>query len=58
MLYEVITIALQRAIRWDDGETLEKLFTRTRKIRKEIIDAGQHQPENEKILLSQQTKKD
>ncbi len=51
-------IALQRAIRWDDGETLEKLFTRTRKIRKEIIDAGQHQPENEKILLSQQTKKD
>lgn len=27
---------LQRAIRWDDGDTLEKLFTRTRKIRRGV----------------------
>ncbi len=32
---------LQRAIRRGDGETLEKLFTRTRDIRRTIIDAGQ-----------------
>ena len=32
---------LQKAIRWDDGETLFKLFTRTRKIRNKIIAAGQ-----------------
>ena len=33
--------ALQRAIRWGDGEALQKLFERTRAIRREIIDAGQ-----------------
>jgi len=33
--------ALQRAIRWGDGETLFNLFTRTRAIRRSIIDAGQ-----------------
>lgn len=33
--------ALQRAIRWGDGETLYKLFSRTRDIRRQIIDAGQ-----------------
>ncbi|MGC6472766.1 MAG: prephenate/arogenate dehydrogenase family protein [Parvibaculales bacterium] len=33
--------ALQRAVRWKDGDALETLFTRTRKIRREIIDAGQ-----------------
>jgi cyclohexadieny/prephenate dehydrogenase len=33
--------ALQRAIRWGDGDALFKLFTRTRAIRREIIDAGQ-----------------
>jgi cyclohexadieny/prephenate dehydrogenase len=33
--------ALQRAIRWGDGETLHTLFTRTRAIRRSIIDAGQ-----------------
>ncbi len=33
--------ALQRAIRWGDGEKLEDLFTRTRAIRRSIIDAGQ-----------------
>ncbi|KPF79908.1 cyclohexadienyl dehydrogenase [alpha proteobacterium AAP81b] len=34
-------VALQRAIRWSDGETLEALFTRTRAIRRSIIDQGQ-----------------
>jgi len=33
--------ALQRAIRWSDGEALFDLFTRTRAIRRDIIDAGQ-----------------
>ena len=33
--------SLQRAIRWGDGETLFNLFTRTRAIRRAIIDAGQ-----------------
>lgn len=33
--------ALQRAIRWGDGETLFNLFTRTREIRRSIIEAGQ-----------------
>ena len=33
--------ALQRAIRWGEGETLEALFRRTREIRRGVIDAGQ-----------------
>ena len=33
--------ALQRAIRWADGDALFELFTRTRTIRRRIIDAGQ-----------------
>ena len=33
--------ALQRMIRWDDGEALEALFTRTRAIRRGVIEAGQ-----------------
>ncbi len=33
--------SLQRAIRWGDGDALEALFTRTRAIRRGIIDAGQ-----------------
>ncbi len=33
--------ALQRAIRWGDGDALFDLFTRTRDIRRRIIDAGQ-----------------
>ena len=37
-------IALQRAIRWGDGDTLFDLFTRTRAIRRGIIDAGQEVP--------------
>ena len=32
---------LQRAIRWQEGDKLEKLFHRTREIRRSIIDAGQ-----------------
>jgi cyclohexadieny/prephenate dehydrogenase len=33
--------ALQRAIRWGDGDMLQQFFTRTRAIRKGVIDAGQ-----------------
>lgn len=35
---------LQRAIRWGDGDMLFSLFTRTRAIRRSIIDAGQDSP--------------
>jgi cyclohexadieny/prephenate dehydrogenase len=37
--------ALQRAIRWSDGEALFNLFTRTRAIRRSIISMGQETPE-------------
>lgn len=33
--------ALQRAIRYGDGEALEEIFSRTREIRRSIVDAGQ-----------------
>lgn len=33
--------ALRRAIRWDDGDTLFDTITRARRMRKEVIDAGQ-----------------
>ena len=33
--------SLQRAIRWGDGDKLFEMFTRTRAIRRSIIDAGQ-----------------
>lgn len=33
--------ALKRAVRWDDGETLMNHFSKTRDIRRTIIDAGQ-----------------
>ncbi len=33
--------ALQRAIRWDDGDALHELFSRTRSIRQSIIEQGQ-----------------
>ncbi|HBM88598.1 MAG: prephenate/arogenate dehydrogenase family protein [Parvibaculaceae bacterium] len=33
--------AMQRAIRWGDGDALFELFTRTRDIRRSIVDAGQ-----------------
>ncbi len=37
--------ALQRAIRWGDGDALFQMFSRTRDIRKQIIDAGQETAE-------------
>jgi len=37
--------ALQRQIRWGDGDSLFKLFTRTRDIRRGVIDAGQDSAE-------------
>jgi cyclohexadieny/prephenate dehydrogenase len=37
--------ALQRAIRWSDGDALFNLFTRTRAIRRGIIDVGQETAE-------------
>jgi cyclohexadieny/prephenate dehydrogenase len=40
--------ALQKAIRWGEGDALFELFTRTRAIRRGIIDAGQEKPETEK----------
>jgi len=33
--------ALQRAIRWSDGDTLYALFDRARRMRREVIEAGQ-----------------
>ncbi|QPC43918.1 prephenate/arogenate dehydrogenase family protein [Kaustia mangrovi] len=36
--------ALQRAVRWGDGDTLFNLFTRTRAIRRGIIEAHQDAP--------------
>ncbi len=35
---------LQRAIRIGDGETLERLFSRTQEIRRGVVEAGQHIP--------------
>jgi cyclohexadieny/prephenate dehydrogenase len=37
--------ALSRAIRWGEGEKLQDLFTRTREIRRRVIDAGQETSE-------------
>ncbi len=34
-------VRLQRAIRWSDGDTLYELFSRTRAIRRAVIEAGQ-----------------
>jgi cyclohexadieny/prephenate dehydrogenase len=33
--------ALSRAIRWGEGDKLQDLFTRTREIRRSVVDAGQ-----------------
>lgn len=41
---------LQKAIRRKDGAVLQDWFSRTRKIRREVIDMRQAQPENEKLL--------
>jgi len=35
--------ALQRAIRWGDGDALFEMFEKTRRIRRQIIDAGQEE---------------
>ncbi|MEQ8391805.1 MAG: prephenate/arogenate dehydrogenase family protein [Thalassospira sp.] len=35
-------MALQRAIRWGEGDKLFELFSRTREIRRGIVDAGQY----------------
>ena len=35
---------LQRAIRWGEGDKLQELFTRTRAIRRGVIDAKQDEP--------------
>ena len=37
--------ALSRAIRWGEGDKLHELFTRTREIRRGVIDLGQESPE-------------
>lgn len=42
---------LQKAIRQKDGSCLQDWFTRTRAIRREVIDMRQAQPENEKLLI-------
>ena len=42
-LYEDLAV-LSRAIRMGDGETMVKLFSRTREIRRGVIEAGQHIP--------------
>lgn len=46
-------IALERNIRWGEGDKLFELFSRTQKIRKEVIDAKQDQPEHEKRLCAE-----
>ena len=37
--------ALSRAIRWGEGDKLEELFTRTREIRRSVVEAGQETAE-------------
>ena len=37
--------ALSRAIRWGEGDKLHELFTRTREIRRGVIELGQESPE-------------
>jgi cyclohexadieny/prephenate dehydrogenase len=37
--------ALSRAIRWGEGDKLEELFTRTRSIRRSVVEAGQETSE-------------
>ncbi|NQV44664.1 MAG: prephenate/arogenate dehydrogenase family protein [Rhodospirillales bacterium] len=39
---------LKRAVRQHDGQTLQDVFTRTRSVRRSIIDAKQHTPEDQK----------
>lgn len=42
-------IALERNIRWNEGDKLFELFSRTQKIRREVIEARQEQPEHENV---------
>ena len=51
---------LQRAIRWGDGDALFDLFTRTRAIRRNVIEAGQDtdKPNFGREPLSEETKAD
>lgn len=51
-------IALERNIRWNEGNKLFELFSRTQKIRREVIEARQEQPEHEKRLLAEINKLD
>ena len=51
-------IALERNIRWDEGDKLFELFSRTRKIRREVVEAKQDQPETEKKILSEINRRD
>lgn len=46
-------IALERNIRWNEGDKLFELFSRTRKIRREVIEAKQDTPETEKKILAE-----
>lgn len=50
-------IALERNIRWNEGDKIFNLFKRTQKIRKDVIEAKQDQPEHEKRLLEEITRK-
>ncbi len=46
-------IALERNIRWDEGDKMFGLFKRTQKIRKDVIEAKQDQPEHEKRIIEE-----
>ena len=46
-------VALERNIRWDEGDKLFDLFKRTQKIRKDVIEAKQDQPEHEKRIMEE-----
>ena len=47
--YQSLT-ELQKAIRWNDGEKLEKVFRKISLIRKQIIEAGQAEFEESKKI--------
>src|SRR5690606_2937932 len=51
--------ALQRAIRWGDGDKLFDLFSRTRAVRRSIIEAGQEteEPDVGRIAAAQPPEK-
>lgn len=49
---------LKRAIRRGDGDELERVFTRTRAIRRGVIEAGQELYEDQKVLAHDQLAKE